>query len=297
MGESSQLIWYIVPIVTCIVILLIAVVLEYFARKNQAIRNLAEILKSGAFLSPTILTIAIGILLIIGGVQDFLFGPAFVLNTSTFHTVIKYGQIAVGACLVLGVFTRLMTLGIIALFISAFFIFPALNVLDYSVFVGVSIFLFLVHQDTLSFSFFFQKIGKKGLFDKYRKYGVSILMFTTGISIIYSVIHHTWLAGGKTVAYLNANPDLNIVHSIFGITSFTNEHLVFNACVIGVLMGILLAFGILERITATFIGIAILIILFLVGVTFIPIALPYLAVTYIVIAGNQFEERIHKEIA
>jgi hypothetical protein len=296
MGAESQLVWYIVPVVICTAILLIAIVLEFFARKSHAIQNLAEILKSGAFLSPTVLTIAIGILLIVGGVQDFLFGPTFMLDESTFHTVIKYGQIAVGACLVLGVFTRLMTLGIIALFTSAFFIFPAMDVLDYSIFVGVAIFLFLVHKDALSFSFFFQPIGKKGFLDKYRKYGVPILMFTTGASITYSVLHHTWLSGGKAVAYLNANPDLNIAQSIFGVTNFTNEHLVFNACVIGVLMGILLAFGILERVTAIFIGIIVLTILFLVGTSFIPIALPYLAVAYIVIAGNQFEERIHQEV-
>ncbi|MBU1445717.1 hypothetical protein KKD70_00440 [Patescibacteria group bacterium] len=297
MGQDNQLIWYITPVVVCVAILLIAIVLEFFAKKSQAIRNLAELLKSGAFLSPTILTIAIGVLLIIGGVQDFLFGPAFTLDTSTFHTVIKYGQIAVGACLVLGVFTRLMTLGIIALFISAFFIFPTLSVLDYSIFVGVSIFLFLIHKDALSFSFFFEPIGKKGFLDRYRKYALPILMFITGASITYSILHHTWLSGGKAVAYLNANPDLNIIRSIFGVSSFTNEHLVFNICAVGVLMGILLAFGLLERITAILIGTATIILLFVIGPNFLPIALPYIAVTYIVITGNQFEERIHKEIS
>lgn len=291
MESSDQLIWYVVPAVIALGVLIMAIFLESGARKNRAIKKLGEVLKSGAFLSPTVLSIAIGFVFIISGTKGFLFTPAMALDDSTFHLVLKYGQIVIGIGMVVGVFKRLMTLGIVALFVAAFFTFPALKILDYSVFVGIGVYLFLVHRDALSFSFFFHPIGKHELFDSYRKYALPILRVLAGLGLAYAAYHHYILDSQSAIAFVDEKPLLNFMQSTFGVQSFTNEILVFQTGVVGILAGLMLALGLLERLTASLIGIGLLVTLFIIGPTFLPVSIPYFALIYIVITGNQFEER------
>lgn len=291
MENSNQLIWYVIPTLIAVAILVIAVFLEFGARKNIAIKKLAEVLKSGAFLSPTILSIIIGILLIFSGLKDFIFAPGLELGDSLFYIILKIAQIVIGIGLVLGIFIRLMTLGLIALFIASFFTFPALSVLDYLIFVGIAIFLFLVHRDALSFSFFFHPVQKNELFDKYRKYAVPILRFIAGFGLAYAAFHHNILRPEPAIAFLEQKPLLNFMQSILGIESYSNAFLVFHAGILGILMGILLAFGLLERFTSSLIAIGLLLSVFIGGWYFLPISLPYFAVIYVIITGNQFEGR------
>lgn len=292
---DNSLTWYVVPAVIAISIFLIALFLEFGARKNNAIKRLTEILKTGAFLDSTVLSIAIGILLITGGVQNYLFAPGIALGTEIPHLVFKYLQIIIGVGLVLGTFTRLCTIGIVAMFIGGFFFFPILKMLDYIVFMGIGLFLFLVHKDVLSFSFFFHPLEKKSFLDKYRKHALPILRFITGIGLIFISIHHHIIDPQPAIDFLQERPMLNIMQSIFEIEVFSNELLVFNAGIFGGLVGLLLAFGILERFTASILAIGLILTVLIGGASFLPIAVPYFAIAYIVITGNQFEEREIKE--
>lgn len=291
MNGSHDLVWYIAPVSIAIVIFIVAVFLEFGARKSIAIKKLINVLRSGAFLDPTVLAITIGFLLIIGGWQNFLFAPGLALGGSTLDLVLRYSQVVIGTGLVLGIFIRLFNLGMLALFVAAFFAFQPLRVLDYMIFAGIAIFLFLVHRDALSFSFFFHPMDKKGVFDNYRKYALPILRFLAGVGLAYAAFHHNILNPLPSIEFLNQNPLLNIMQSIFGIESYTHAMLTFQIGVLGILAGFLLAFGILERVVSITIAFCLLFLLFIKGISFIPVAIPYFAVVYIVITGNLYEER------
>jgi uncharacterized membrane protein YphA (DoxX/SURF4 family) len=282
---------YIVPVVIAIFIFIAAIFIEFISRKHNAIKKLKNILRNGAFLSPTILSITTGIILTISGFKHFLLAPGLGLNNSFFHLLLQYSEIIIGIMLILGVFIRLMTLGLIALFICAFFIFPVIEIFDYLVFAGIGIYLFLVHRDALSFSFFFHPVGKKEIFDKYRKYALPILRFSAGIGVAYAAFNHNILNPSGAISFIEEKPILNIMQSIIGIESYSHASFVFQIGVFGMLIGLLLAFGLLERITSILISIALLLSIFIVGPSFLPIALPYFAILYIVMTGNPFENK------
>lgn len=291
MPEESQLTWYVVPSIIAISIFIAAIFIEFVARKHPAIKRLEEILKNGSFLSPTILSITIGALLIVNGYYNFLFAPGLALGESLMHTILRYAEIIIGIGLVIGIFRRTIMTGMIALYVAAFFAFPYLKVLDYAIFAGIAIYLFLVHRDALSFSFFFHPIGKKEILDKQRKYAHPLLRFIAGAGLAYAALNHNILFPDGAVAFVEQKPLLNIMQSIVGIENFSHGLFVFQAGVFGMLLGLLLAFGLLERITATLIAIGLLFGIGFVGITFLPVAIPYFAVMYIVFTGNQFEER------
>lgn len=295
MTENNSLDWYVIPSVIAVFLFLLALFVEYGARKNNAIKKLAEILRTGAFLDSTVLSIAVGLLLIVSGFQNYLFAPGIPLSENLVHIVFKYTQIVIGIGLILGTFTRLCTIGIIALFISGFFFFPPLKILDYSVFLGIGLFLFIIHRDVLSFTFFFHPVDKKSLLDRYRKYAFPILRFITGVGLIMIFLHHHILDPQPAINFLTEKPLLNIMQSIFGLQDFSHELLIFNTGIFGILIGLLLAFGVLERFIATIIVFGLLLTILVGGPSFLPIAIPYFAIVYIVITGNQFQEREIKE--
>lgn len=295
MTENSSLAWYVVPSIIAIFIFLVAILIEYGARKNNAIKKLSEILRSGSFLDATVLSIAVGLLLIVSGFQQYLFAPGIALNDSLIHTVFSYAQIVVGIGLVLGTFTRICTIGIIGLFVSGFFFFPPLKILDYSVFLGIGLFLFIIHKDVLSFTFFFHPVDKQSFLDRYRKYAFPILRFLTGVGLIMIFLHHHILSPQPAIDFLTEKPLLNIMQSIFGLEDFSHNLLIFNTGIFGILIGLLLALGILERFIATIIAFGLLLTILVGGAGFLPIAIPYFAIIYVVITGNQFQEREIKE--
>ncbi|MFC1600180.1 hypothetical protein ACFL3T_04090 [Patescibacteria group bacterium] len=289
---SDQLVWYVVPIVIAASVFLIAVILEFIARKNLSVKKLLNLLRRGAFLSSTFLSILVGLILIIAGIQNYLFAPGLVLvDDSYLSLVLRLGQLAIGLSLILGSFIRLSTLGLIACFIAGFFMFPALDMLDYSIFLGIGLFLFLVHRDALSFSFFFHPVEKKEFFDQYRKHALPILRFLAGFTLAYAAWHHNIFDNSTAIAFLEGRPLLNFMQSLFGIESYSNFWFVIHTGIFSILLGALLAFGLLERIVSTIVAIGLIFTIFIGGLNFAPVVLPYFAIFYIIYTGNQFEER------
>ncbi len=288
---SEHLSWYIVPIIVAISVFILAAIVEFIARKNASINKLIRILKRGSFLSPTFLSIITGVLLIAGGFDNYLFAPGMQLNESTLSLILRIAQLVIGLGLVLGIFIRLVNVALLGCFIAGFFIFPAADILDYSIFAGIAVFLFLVHRDALSFSFFFHPIEKKELFDHYRRHALPILRFVAGATLAYAALHHNILDNSAAVAFVEAGPMLNIMQSVFGIEDYTHYWFVIHTGIFSILLGALLAFGLLERIVSIIIGIGLLISIFIGGFNFLQIVLPYFAVIYIIVTGNQFEDR------
>jgi len=291
MAEGDQLSWYIIPTVIAVSVLILSIFLEYFARKNPAIKKLAEVLKTGAFLSPTVISITIGFLFVISAWQNYLFAPGLALDGSILAQILRYSQAVIGIGLILGLLIRYLTLGIIALFIAGFFVFPALDMFDYLIFIGVGIFSFLIHHDVLSSTFVFHPVEKKEFFDRYRKYALPTLRVMAGFGLAYAAFYHNIFKPENAVAFLDQKPLLNFMQNVFEINSFTNSHFIFITGVFGILIGIILAFGLLERFFSAIIGIGLLIMVLILGINFLPLAIPYFAVIYSVITGNQFEER------
>jgi hypothetical protein len=287
----DQIEWYIVPIIVALSVFILAAILEFIARKNASINKLIRILKRGAFLSPTFLSIVAGVLLIAGGFDNYLFAPGMPLDESTLSLILRIAQLIIGTGLILGIFIRLVNIGLLACFLAGFFIFPAADMLDYSIFAGIAVFLFLVHRDALSFSFFFHPIEKKELFDHYRRFALPILRFIAGATLAYAALHHNILDNSAAVSFVEARPMLNIMQSVFGIEDYTHFWFVIHTGIFSILLGALLAFGLLERIASIIIGIGLLISVFIGGFNFLQIVLPYFAVIYITITGNQFEDR------
>jgi len=291
MAEGDHISWFIIPTVIAVAIFIIAIFLEYFARKNTAIKKLAEVLRTGSFLSPTIISLAVGLLFIISGWNNYLFAPGLGLGDDLLSQIIRYSQIIIGIGLILGILLRYLTFGIITLFIAGFFVFPAIDMLDYLIFLGVGIFLFLIHHDVLSSTFIFHPVEKKEFFDKYRKFALPILRFLAGIGLAYAAFHHNILDPANAVKFLEEKPLLNFMQNIFGIESFTHTYLIFTIGVFGILLGLILAFGLIERFFSTIIGIGLIGMVLIMGWSFLAIAIPYFAIIYSVITGNQFEER------
>ena len=289
---NNQLAWYVIPTVVAAVIFIIAIILEFIARKNLSVKKLLNLLHRGGFLSSTFLSIIVGIILIYAAIQNYLFAPGLALvDDSYLSLALRLGQLTLGLGLILGSFIRISTLGLVACFIAGFFMFPALDMLDYTIFLGVGVFLFLVHRDALSFSFFFHPVEKKELFDHYRKYALPALRFLAGFTLAYAAWHHNIFDNNAAVAFLEGQPLLNFMQSIFGIESYTNFWFVIHTGIFSILLGALLAFGLLERIAATLIAIGLIFTVFIGGFNFLPVVLPYFAIIYIIFTGNQFEER------
>ena len=289
---SDQLVWYVVPIVVAASIFLLALILELIARKNLSVKKLLDLLRRGSFLSSTFLSILVGVILIIAGIQNYLFAPGLTLvDDSYLSLVLRLGQLAIGLSLILGSFIRLSTLGLIACFIAGFFMFPALDMFDYTIFLGVGVFLFLVHRDALSFSFFFHPVEKKEFLDHYRKYALPILRFLAGFTLAYAAWHHNIFDNSAAIAFLEGRPLLNFMQSMFGFESYTHFWFVIHTGIFSILLGALMAFGLLERIASTIIAIGLIFTVFIGGLNFAPVVLPYFAIIYIIFTGNQFEER------
>lgn len=283
---------YVVPIIVAASIFLLAIILEFLARKNHAIKKLIDLLRRGSFLSSTFLSIIVGVILIVAALQNYLFSPGLgLVDDSYLSLALRLGQLTIGLGLILGTFVRLSTLGLIACFIGGFFMFPALDILDYTIFLGIGVFLFLVHRDALSFSFFFHPLEKKELFDKYRKYALPTLRFLAGFTLAYAAWQHHIFDNSTAVAFLDGRPLFNFMQSVFGFESYTNFWFVIHTGIFSILLGALLAFGLLERIVATIIGIGLIFTLLIGGLNFLPVILPYFAIIYIIFTGNQFEER------
>jgi len=288
---TEQLSWYVVPIIVAFSVFILAAILEFIARKNASINKLIDILKRGSFLSPTFLSIITGVLLIMGGFNNYLFAPGMPLDDSILGWILRVGQLVIGLGLALGIFIRLVNIGLLACFIAGFFVFPYMEMLDYTIFAGIAVFLFLVHRDALSFSFFFHPVEKTELLDHYRKYALPILRFVAGATLAYAALHHNILDNSGAVAFVEAKSELNLIQSIFGIESYTHFWFVIHTGIFSILLGLLLAFGLLERLVSIIIGIGLLVSIFIGGFSFLQIVLPYFAVIYIIITGNQFEER------
>jgi uncharacterized membrane protein YphA (DoxX/SURF4 family) len=281
-----------VPIVVAASIFLLALILELIARKNLSVKKLLDLLRRGSFLSSTFLSILVGVILIIAGIQNYLFAPGLTLvDDSYLSLVLRLGQLAIGLSLILGSFIRLSTLGLIACFIAGFFMFPALDMFDYTIFLGVGVFLFLVHRDALSFSFFFHPVEKKEFLDHYRKYALPILRFLAGFTLAYAAWHHNIFDNSAAIAFLEGRPLLNFMQSMFGFESYTHFWFVIHTGIFSILLGALMAFGLLERIASTIIAIGLIFTVFIGGLNFAPVVLPYFAIIYIIFTGNQFEER------
>lgn len=293
--NNENLIWFIVPMVLAALILLVFILLEMRARKNADIKKLDDVFRNGAFLSPTILSLSVGVVLIFSGFRNFLFIPDFILGDGLFNLVLIYGQIIIGIFLILGIFLRLSTFAILGLFIAAFFLFPAEQVVELSIYIGIGAFLLLMPQDALSFSFFFHSLSKKQIFDTYRKYAFPTMRFITGLTIVYIGLHDRLLFPDSEIAFINSHEYLNFLQS-FGVEAFTNIHFVFAAGIFTALAGILVAFGILQRLVAFVIGIFLLLTVFISGFSVLPVFIPYFAVLYALITGNQFatHERLEK---
>lgn len=152
----------------------------------------------------------------------------------------------VGALLFLGWFVPIAAFGLAALFLALFFLFPAIEPVDYLYFAGAAVFLFCSSRDRFSAAWF---AGKKSFSDVgLERFGYDALRLLTGASLVWLGLGK-WLHPELHFAMLDIYADWNplaLLHAV-DFAWLTREIYVFQLFAVEVVFALLLLTATLKR--------------------------------------------------
>jgi len=201
--------------------------LRYYDRNNQVI-----------------LAIQTAISLIAVSVTLHIFAPNQSGGMNTLGYILAGIEVFVAFSFISGILTRVGAIALIALFLFSFFLFPAWEVLEQSVYVGIALYLLIMgrglvrpgpHEEPLS------------QFARYWRMAPFLLRTGAGISIVVLAFTEKLANPGLALAFLKTHPNFNAAQLI-GLTWFTNERFVLAAGAVELTIGLALISGILPKI-------------------------------------------------
>ncbi len=209
-----------------------------------------------------VLAFATGFTLFVTALRGQLLAANYLLPAGMPGLILKAAELGVGALLMVGLFTPVAAVGILALYASTFVLHPAIEPVDYLNFVGIALFLLTFARGRYSLDWF---LGKPILSTpEQRKWAYVALRFLTGFTLLWLALLK-WRRPDLHLTLMDRYPNFNPYLFLEWIgLKMSREMYVFMLSVVEACVGIFEMFGFLTRIAAV-----VLMILFLGSIAFL----------------------------
>lgn len=200
--------------------------LRYYDRSNQVI-----------------LAVQTAISLIAVAVNLAVFAPNLTAGTGILGFILAGIEVFVAFSFISGLLTRVGALALIALFLFAFFLYPAWVVLEQTLYIGIALYLLIVgrglvrpgpHQEPLAY------------FARYWRLAPLFLRLGVGFSLAWVAFTEKLLDPALAQAFLKIHPTFNVAQ-LLGLTWFTNDRYILAAGIVELTIGLALMSGILPK--------------------------------------------------
>ncbi len=197
------------------------------------------------------LAIATAITLLFAAWRNVLFASNFPLPPTVWGAVLRGAEAAVGASLLIGLFTAEAAAGVLVLYAILFAMYRFPDQLEIMNFVGIGAFLLVFARGKYSLDWF---LGKPILSTAaQRKMAYLFLRVTLGLMLLVLSTWNKYLQPGYHLALMDKFPNFNpyvILHQWLGWTSLTREFYIFLLFVVELIIAIFETFGFFTRVAA-----------------------------------------------
>jgi uncharacterized membrane protein YphA (DoxX/SURF4 family) len=195
-----------------------------------------------------VLAVTMGFTLVWMSIEGVHLAPNYPFTPDLFGNVLRYAQAAIGVLLMIGLFTPAASIGLLALYVSAFFLHNSIEPIDYINYVGIAIFLLVFSRGRYSLDWF---LGKPILSTpQQRKRAYQALRILTGFALVWLALLK-WRRPDLHLSLMDRYAEFNpyVILGWFNI-HMSREMYVFCLTVVEATVGIFEMFGILTRITS-----------------------------------------------
>ncbi len=175
-----------------------------------------------------IFSILIGLSLLFASYSESILAVHYIVSNRVL-VVLQYAQAIVGFMLIFNLFPRIAASFIIVIYLVLATQFGMLEVLDYVNFIGIALFLVLLHSDD----------------EKQQALAVPAIRTITGLTLVVLAFSEKLLNPDLGLRFLEVN-DWNFMHGL-GFTAFSNELFILSAGFVELLIGLVFIFGLLTR--------------------------------------------------
>lgn len=234
----------------CVILLLTAV--GWFGsrkyEKSSTAKGLEAKIRPYRDYAAGILAFATGFTLVVTALRGQLLASNYLLPAGLPGLILKGIELGVGVLLMIGLFTPVAAVGILALYASTFVLHPFIEPIDYLNFVGIAVFLITFARGRYSLDWF---LGKPILSTpEQRKWAYVALRFLTGFTLLWLALLK-WRRPDLHLSLMDRYPNFNpyLFLEWMGL-KMSREVYVFLLSVIEATVGIFEMFGFLTRIAA-----------------------------------------------
>ncbi len=245
-----------------------------------------------------VLAVSTAVTLLVMSYRGALLAPNFVLPHGAAATVLLGCQSAIGVLLLIGLFTQAAAMGVIALFLATFALFPWIDALDYLHYLGIGVYLLAFSRGRFSMDWF---LGKPIVSTaEQRKKAYVALRIITGITVFWLGLLK-WRRPDLHFSLMDKFPNFN-PFVILGWTGaeLSRELYVFLLVVIEATIGLFEAFGFLTRLSAVLLAPVFMGSVIFLGASELVGHLPILGILFVLFAygdtyykGRDPEKRAH----
>ncbi len=253
-------------LVGALAVVILVSVIGYFADKKYERSALAKRLE--AKIRPYrdygagVLAFVTGIALLVTALHGQLLAANYLLPTGIPGQILRLVEAGVAVLLMLGLYTQVAAVGILALFVATFATHPPIEPIDYLNFVGVALFLLTFARGRYSLDWF---LGKPILSTpEQRKWAYAALRFFTGFTLLWLALLK-WRRPDLHLALMDKSPNINPYLFLEWVgLRISREVYVFVLSIVEATIGIFEMFGFLTRVAS-----AVLVPIFLLSMIFL----------------------------
>jgi len=239
----------ILMIVVTLVFFCIALVLNRRLSSSKLIEKAHKDLDKVAAWGVPVVRLTVGLLMFTASYLGFFFAPELTRESfnELYSTPFLYIQAFVGLMLVIGVLPRFSAFSGLVLFTSLFSFLPWQDLLPYTLYIGIFLYLMILGDSSLP------KVKSKkkhtnflmDIFAKLEPQSLGILRLGLAVSLIVPALSFKIINPQIALAFLDVQP-INFMQGL-GFASFSNGIFVLAAGLIEVLLGLLLMINALPR--------------------------------------------------
>lgn len=230
---------------------LVAALLIHYAIRPQAWTSRMRV-SLGAYHTwvPFLIRTLTGLLLFTASLSRFLFAPDLVTAVLApgVERIFLSMELLVGLGLLVGFLPRVLALVGLALYTSAFFIFPVLSVASYLHLIGIFAYLIILGDPSLpklKGGSFFAKSAWMAVIQKWKPHATPLLRIFAGLSFIFVGFLYKIFDPSYALELLRQH-QLNFM-PLIGFANFSNEMFVLSSGITEIFLGLLILFGLLPR--------------------------------------------------
>lgn len=214
--------------------------LVMWLKSTEPFQKLGKLINKATFFAPDIIRVAFGVSLMLSASHHSLFGPELPLNNFPVHSVLGPILVVVGAGLLVGIFSKILSAAAILLFCFAFAS-QGWYMLTYINYLGEAIAVLLLPVQNFSLDKLISKVRRTSISKpRFESYSLPAARLLFGFSIIYAAINVKFVSAGLSLDVVNR-------YHLTNYFPFDPLFIVLGAGLIEVLIGLLYMLGLLQR--------------------------------------------------